>query len=101
MEYCFCANSQYIGKSECSMNLGINTHRNDVRSGNGPLWDKHFQNPGQKYHPKQQRRSFLEHREDFWILRLEIHSRKGLFVMLYILKLSFAFLHAFSLFFPT
>ena len=30
MECCFCEKSQYVGKSEYSLHLRINTHRNDV-----------------------------------------------------------------------
>ena len=80
------------------MNLIIKTHKNDMSSVVGSPWDKHFQNPGHKSNQyvkfiiiiekintpspfKQQRRNLLEHREDFWILRLETHSRKGLFVL--------------------
>ena len=70
----------------------------------GPLWEKHFQNPRHKSNEhvkfmifekintlslsKQQRRSLLEYREDFWMLKLDTHSRKGLFVLPYILKLT-------------
>ena len=72
----------------------------------GPPWEKHFQNPRHKSNEhvtfmiiekintlslsKQQRRSLLEHREDFWMLKLETYSRKGLFVLSYILKLTLA-----------
>ena len=87
MEYCLCTNSQYIGKSEYIMNLRTNVHKNDVWRTDGSPCDKHFQNLGHKFNehakftitekinnaslPKQQRRILLEHREDFWILRLE------------------------------
>ena len=64
----------------------------------GLLCDKHFQNPRHKFNkhatftiiektngaslPKQQIRSILEHRENFWILRLETLSPKGLNISL-------------------
>ena len=35
--------TQYVGKSECSMNLRINTHRNEIWTTDGPPCDKHFQ----------------------------------------------------------
>ena len=95
---------QHIGKCEYNTNLRISTHRNDVWSMDGSLWEKHFQNPRHKSNEhvkfmiiqkintlslsKQQRRSLLEYREDFWMLKLETHSRKGLFVLPYILKLT-------------
>ena len=94
------------------MSLRINTHRNDAWSAYGPRWDKHFQNSGHKSNEhvkfmiiekintisisKQQTRSLLGH--FFWILSLENHSRKGVFVLPYILKLTLAFL---STHFPT
>ena len=34
------------------MNLRISAHRNDVWSADGPLWDKHFQNPGHKFNER-------------------------------------------------
>ena len=46
MECGLCEKSQYVGKSEYSSNLKINTHRNDVWRTDGPSCDKHFQMPG-------------------------------------------------------
>ena len=43
MECCFCEKSLYVVKSEYSLNLRINTHRNDVWRTDGPPCDKHFQ----------------------------------------------------------
>ena len=77
MECCLCTNSQYTSKSEYSMNLRINTHRNDMWRARRPPCDKYFQNPEHKFneHAKfmiiektnnaslpKQKRSFLEHR---------------------------------------
>ena len=63
------------------MNLRISTYRNYVGREDDPTCDKHFQNPGHKFCenakfmiieimnnaslPKQERRSFLKHRENF------------------------------------
>ena len=49
MECCLCEKSQYVGKSEYSVNLIINTHRNDVWRTDGPPCDKHFQMPGHNF----------------------------------------------------
>ena len=67
----------------------------------GPPCDKHFQNPGLNFNehakftiiekinnvslPRQQRKRFLENREDFWILRFETLSLspKGLNISLH------------------
>ena len=46
MECCLYEKSQYVGKSEYSLNLRINTHRNDVWRTDGLPCDKHFQMPG-------------------------------------------------------
>ena len=93
MECCLSTNSQYIGKSAYSMNwtsVRINTHINGMWRADGPPCDKHFQNPGLNFNehakftiiekinnvslPRQQRKRFLENREDFWILRFETLS---------------------------
>ena len=86
MEYCLGTNPKYIGKFEHSMNLTINTHRNDVWRADGPPCDKHFQNAGYKFNEhakftiieKINNASLPKHREDFWILKLETLSAKGL-----------------------
>ena len=80
MECCLWEKSQYVGKSEYSVNLRINTHRNDVWRAHGPPCDKHFQSPGHNFNTyakfiiieevynkslsKLKIRSLLEHRED-------------------------------------
>ena len=92
MECCLCKKSQYIGKSEYSLNLRISTHRNDVCRTDGPPWDNHFQMPGQNFNPhakftiikevynkslsKLKTRSLLEQKEDFafWNLKLFPHK---------------------------
>ena len=76
-----CKKSQYIPKSEYSLNLRMNTNRNDVWRTDGPLCDTHFQMPGHNFNfhakfniiekvcnkslSKFTIRSLLEHREDF------------------------------------
>ena len=91
MECYLCEKSKYFGKSEYSVNLRISTHRNDVWRTYRPPCDKHFQMPGHNFNThakstiteqvynkslsKLKIRSLLEHREDFWILKLQIlHS---------------------------
>ena len=80
MECSDCKKSQYVGKSEYSLNLRMNTHRNVWRTDSPPC-DKHFQMPGHnlnvhakftiieevynKLLSKLKIRSLLEHREDF------------------------------------
>ena len=97
MEWCLCEKSQHVGKFEYSLNLRINTHRNDVWRTDGPPCDKHFQMPGHNFnaHGKfaiigevcnkslsLKIRSLLEHREDFWILKLQTLSPQGLNISL-------------------
>ena len=48
MERSLCKKSQYVGKSEYSLNLRINTLRNVWRTENPPC-DKHFQVPGHNF----------------------------------------------------
>ena len=45
---CLCGKSQYVGKSEYSLNLRMNTHRNVWRTDSPPC-DKHFQMPGHNF----------------------------------------------------
>ena len=87
MECCFFKKSQYVGKPEYSLNLRINTHRNDVWRTDGPPCDKCFQMQGHNFnahakftiteevHNKSLSKLkicyLLEHREDFWILKLQ------------------------------
>ena len=98
MEYCLCKKSQYVGKFEYSLNLRINTHRNDVWRTDGPPSDKHFQMPGHNFNArakfsiieevynkslsKLKIRSLLEHGEDFWVLKLKTLSPQGLNISL-------------------
>ena len=98
MVCCLCEKSQYVGKSEYSVNLRINTHRNDVWRTDGPPGDKHFQMPVHNFNTqakftiivevynkslsKLKIRSLLEHRVDFWILKLQALSPQGLNISL-------------------
>ena len=82
MDCCLCEKSQYVGKSEYSVNLRINTHRNDVWRTDGPPCDKHFQEVYNKSLSKLKIRSLLEHREYFWILKLQTLSAQGLNISL-------------------
>ena len=98
MEFCLFEKSQYVGKSEYSINLRINTHRNDVSRTDGPPCCKYFQMPGHNFNThakftiieevynkslsKLEIRSLLEHREDFWILLLQTLSPQGLNISL-------------------
>ena len=94
MECCLCEKSQYVGKSKYSVNLRINAHRYDVLRTDGPRCDKHFHMSGHNFNThvqfpiieevynkslsKLKIRSLLEHREDFWILKLQTLSPQGL-----------------------
>ena len=94
MECSTCEKSQYVGKSEYSLNLRMNTHRNDVWRKDCPPCDKHFQMPGHNFNvhakftiiedvynkslSKLKICSLLEHREYIWILKLQILFPQGL-----------------------
>ena len=83
MESSLYEKSLYAGKSEYSLNLKMNTDRNDVWRTDGPPWDRHFQMPGHNFNvhakfaiieevydkslTKLKIRSLLEHGEDFEI----------------------------------
>ena len=98
MECCLCEKSHYFGKSKYSLNLRTNTHRNDVWGTDGPPRDKNFQIPGHNFNAyakftiieevynkslsKLKIRSLLEHREDFWILKLQTLFSQGLNISL-------------------
>ena len=72
----------------------MNTHGSDVWRTDGPPCDKHFQMPGHNFNvhakftiieevykkslSKLKIRSLLEHREDIWILKLEVLSPQNL-----------------------
>ena len=90
MECSLYEKSQYVGKSEYSLNLGMNTQRKDVWRTNGPPCDKHFLMPRHNFNvhakftiieevynkslSKLKIHSLLEHREDFWISKLQTLS---------------------------
>ena len=94
MECSTCEKSQYVGKSEYSLNLRMNKHGSDVWRTDGPLRDKHFQMPGHNFNvhakftiieevynkslSKLKICSLLEHREYIWILKLQILFPQGL-----------------------
>ena len=94
MECCLCEKSQYVGKSEYSLNLRINADRSDVWRTDGPPCNKHFQMPGHNFNThakftiieavynkslsKFTIRSLLEHSKDFCILKLQTLSPQGL-----------------------
>ena len=80
MEFCLCEKPQYVGKSEYSLNLKINTHGNDVWRTDGPPCDKYFKMPGHNFnvhaklislnrlilsHSQNRKHSLVEHREGF------------------------------------
>ena len=102
MECCLCKKPKYVRKSENSLNLRINTHRNDGWRTDGPPYDKNFQMPSHNLHAhakftiieevynkslsKLKIPSLLEHREDFWIFKLQTLSPKSINISLIILK---------------
>ena len=50
MQCCLCEKSQCVGKSEYSLNLRINTHKNDIwKTDDDTHCDKHFQIPGHTF----------------------------------------------------
>ena len=84
--------------SKYSVNLRINTHRNDVWRKDGPACDKLFQMSGHNFNThakftiieevydnslsKVKIHDLLEHREDFWILKLQTLSPQVLNISL-------------------
>ena len=93
--YCVkCPFNQYVGKSEPPAHKRINTHRSDVHSTKGNSFDKHFALPGHSYDhdarfvlieqirneeilSKEEIRSILEDREDFWMVKLRTLAPDG------------------------
>ena len=87
MQCCHCEKSQYVEKSEYSLNLRTDTRRNDLRPTDCRQCNKHFQMADYKFNAhtkftitKQVNNkslshskigSLFEHREDFWILKLQ------------------------------
>ena len=85
MECSLCEKLKYVGKSEYSLNLRMNTHRNDVWRTDGLPCDKHFEMLGHNFNihakfaiikevynkslSKLKIHNLLEHIEDFWILK--------------------------------
>ena len=76
----------------------MNTRRNDVWRTDGPRCHQHFQMPGHNFNALARFtiteevynkplstlkiRGLLEHREDFWIFKLQILSPQGLHISL-------------------
>ena len=83
-----------FGKSEYALNLRIETHRNDVWRTEGPPCDKHLRMPGNNFKDhakftmteqvkkgslcKSKIRNLLQHKENFWTLKLQALSLQGL-----------------------
>ena len=98
MECSLCEKSQYVEKSEYSLNLRMNTHRNDVWRTDGLPCDKHFQMPRHnfnvhakftiieevcnKFLSKLKIGCLLKHRKEFLILKLQTLSPQGLNISL-------------------
>ena len=94
--YCAkCPNHQYVGKSEPAAHKRFNTHRYDVDKPTGLSFDKHFKSQGHSFDhdakfilleqiknhrslPKEEIRAIMEHREDYWILKLKTLAPMGL-----------------------
>ena len=97
MECSLYEKSQYVGNSKFSLNLRMNTQRNVWRA-DGPPCNKDFQMPGHSFNAhakftiieevynkslsKLKICSLLEHREDFWIVKLQTLSLQGLNISL-------------------
>ena len=89
-----CKKTQYIGKSEPTVNLRINAHHHDVKSPKGGRFDKHFNQPGHNYNQnaryvlieqakqsnmrKKTIRQLLEEREDYWMMKLKTVTPNGM-----------------------
>ena len=96
MECSLCEKSQYVRKSEYNLNLKINTHRNDVCRTDGPPCNEHCQTPGHNFNvhakftiieqvckkslSKLKIHSLSEHREDFWIFKLQTLSPQYIYI---------------------
>ena len=82
-----CSSKQYVGKVEIQgANKRVNKHRNDVHRPDAISIDKHFREPGHDFNrdfriivieeiskkdlTKEQTRTLLLKREDFWIQKL-------------------------------
>ena len=89
-----CNNKQYVGKlEEQGANRRINKHRNDVKRTDGISIDRHFDQPDHDFNrdfrlivieqitkknlTKEQMRTILLKREDFWTLKLNTLAPNG------------------------
>ena len=94
MEYMLCK-IQYVGKSETPFNLRLNNHRKDVNNPKAIPACSHFKIPGHNFMKpanftfieqltqisnvsKDTLRLRVKRREDFWIIKLETLTLKGL-----------------------
>ena len=96
LAYCAkCPNHQYVGKSEPAAHKRFNTHRGDVNKPTGLSFDKHFSSNNHNFDhdakfilleqiknyrslPKDEIRAIMEHREDYWMLKLKTLAPMGL-----------------------
>ena len=94
--YCAkCPGHQYVGKSEPAAHKRFNTHRYDVNKPTGLSFDKHFNTPGHSFDhdakfilleqvknhrtlAKDEIRAIMEHREDYWMLKLKTLTPLGM-----------------------
>ena len=94
--YCAkCPNHQYVGKSEPPAHKRFNTHRYDVDKPTGLSFDKHFLQANHSFDhdakfvlieqirnhrslPKEEIRTIMEQREDYWIRKLKTLAPNGL-----------------------
>ena len=92
---CTLCNIQYVGKSETSFNIRLNNHRKDVNNPKAIPACLHFKKEGHNFMKhakftfieelserdhitKETLRSRLKKRENFWILKLQTLTPKGL-----------------------
>ena len=88
IECTLCNYKPYIGKSEPATNLRINNHRSDCKKQDSIPVDQHFPTPGHNftaharitlieklenttYMTEEEVTTFLETREDFWMIKLD------------------------------
>ena len=84
-----------MGKSEPAAHKRFNTHRADVNKPTGLSFDKHFSSSDHNFDhdakfilleqiknyrslPKDEIRAIMEHREDYWMLKLKTLAPMGL-----------------------
>ena len=93
-----CKKKQYVGKSETSVNIRINNHRQDTKKTKSIPFDSHFNLPNHNFNKharftlieqvratnlrKEVITKLLERREDFWMTELQTIQPRGLNVQL-------------------